>query len=64
MGFNYRILLVDDDANVREMSKLLLGSHGFDVQTAENGFEALVALRESLPDHHYFGLEDAEHVGF
>ena len=50
MAFTYRILVVDDDAGIRQVSKLLLASHGYDVQTAGNGFEALVALRESSPD--------------
>jgi len=50
MGFNYRILIVDDDAGVRQVSRLMLTSRGYEVQTAENGFEALVMLRESLPD--------------
>lgn len=48
--FNYRILVVDDDPSIREVSKLVLGSQGYEVGTASNGFEALVMLRGSLPD--------------
>jgi hypothetical protein len=50
MGFKYRILVVDDDAGIRQVSQLLVTSKGYEVQTAENGFDALVMLRESLPD--------------
>jgi CheY-like chemotaxis protein len=50
MRFSYRILVVDDDAGIRQMSQLMLTSQGYEVRTAGNGFEALVMLRESLPD--------------
>jgi CheY-like chemotaxis protein len=50
MPFNRRILLVDDDPSIRAVSQMLLAARGFDVQTAENGFEALLALRGALPD--------------
>lgn len=49
-GFKYRILFVDDDAGMRETSALILKSFGYEVLTAEDGFQALVQLRFALPD--------------
>jgi two-component system OmpR family response regulator len=48
-GFNYRILVVDDEPNILKVSALVLGAGGYDVRTASDGFAALVELR-SLPD--------------
>ena len=50
MGFKYRILVVDDDPRIRQTSALVLGEQGYEVRTAGDGFEALIELRESLPD--------------
>jgi len=41
MPFSRRILLVDDDPSIRAVAQMMLAARGFDVQTAENGFEAL-----------------------
>ncbi|HKW68379.1 MAG TPA: response regulator [Terriglobales bacterium] len=49
-GFNFRILVVDDDPAVRDISSALLSSKGYEVRTARDGFEALVELRGALPD--------------
>lgn len=49
-GFKYRILFVDDDAALRETSALILKNFGYEVLTAEDGFQALVQLRFALPD--------------
>ena len=49
-GFNYRILVVDDEPLIRETSKLILGEQGYEVRTAGDGFEALIELRRALPD--------------
>jgi len=49
-GFKYRILIVEDDPSLREFGKLLLGAQGYEVQGAEDGFEGLAALKQSLPD--------------
>lgn len=49
-GFKYRILFVDDDASLRETSALILKTFGYEVRTAEDGFQALIELRFSLPD--------------
>jgi len=49
-GFNYRVLVVDDDPAVLEISALVLKDGGFEVRKASDGFEALVELRRSAPD--------------
>jgi len=48
--FNYRILVVDDDAVVRRLSEELLPQEGFEVRVAADGFEALHLLKAALPD--------------
>lgn len=50
MGFKLRILFVDDDSGLRESSALILKSFGYEVRTADGGFQALVELRSVLPD--------------
>ncbi|MEM8484675.1 MAG: response regulator transcription factor [Bacteroidota bacterium] len=45
-----RILVVDDERNVRHMLDEYLRGHGYDVQTATNGREALIAARQFFPD--------------
>lgn len=49
-GFNYRILVVDDDVSVLRTSVLLLESKGYEVRAAQDGFAALAELRRSVPD--------------
>lgn len=48
--FPYRVLVVDDDPLLRELSTTLLASQGYEVRCAEDGFEGLAALKQSLPD--------------
>jgi CheY-like chemotaxis protein len=48
--FRYRILLVDDERALREIGQAVLESQGYEVQCAGDGFEGLVALKQSLPD--------------
>jgi CheY-like chemotaxis protein len=50
MSFKYRILVVDDEPSIREISEVLLVQKGYEVRTAGDGFEALVELRRALPD--------------
>src|SRR5690242_13541459 len=46
-----RILVVDDDESVREVFTLLLQEKGYEVATAENGFDALLKLKDVIiPD--------------
>jgi CheY-like chemotaxis protein len=44
------ILLVDDELVIRESMALLLSASGYDVTTAENGFDALSRLSKVTPD--------------
>ena len=44
-----QILVVDDEASIRTTVALLLESHGYEVSTAVNGFDALLQLRNNTP---------------
>jgi CheY-like chemotaxis protein len=44
------VLVVDDDAEIREVLIHLLEQEGYTVLGAENGLQALVQLRESQPN--------------
>jgi CheY-like chemotaxis protein len=43
------VLVVDDDADIREMMALYLHAHGYRTRTAANGFEALAVLKHDRP---------------
>jgi DNA-binding response OmpR family regulator len=45
-----RILVVDDEPNLREMLEIGLTQHGFSVQLASDGPAALAAIRDWRPD--------------
>jgi two-component system phosphate regulon response regulator OmpR len=45
-----RVLVVDDEAEVREMLAEYLGSHGFEVLTAEGGVAMRALLAKQAPD--------------
>lgn len=45
-----RILVVDDEAPIRELESQVLADLGYDVITAESGEEALLVARAQLPD--------------
>jgi CheY-like chemotaxis protein len=49
-SFSYRILVVEDDAGLAKVGKSLLESQGYEVLLAGDGFEGLIALKQSLPD--------------
>jgi CheY-like chemotaxis protein len=49
-AFHYRVLIVDDEENLRLMGKHVLETQGYEVHCAGDGFEALTALKKSLPD--------------
>ena len=40
-----KILIVDDEVNMRLVLKAMLKKEGYDVETAANGLEALALLR-------------------
>ena len=47
---NRTVLVVDDEADVRAFLSAALIEAGFDVVTAEDGFEALERVEEQIPD--------------
>src|SRR5258705_5338239 len=46
----HRILVVDDEESIREVFARLLQKQGYEEATAENGFDALLKLKEFLPE--------------
>jgi twitching motility two-component system response regulator PilG len=49
-GSGLRILVVDDSATIRRSAESMLTKAGYDVVTAENGFEALSKVARHNPD--------------
>ncbi len=47
---NKKILVVDDETNIRLLLKEELTDEGYEVITAENGEEALKMIKENKPD--------------
>lgn len=47
---NIRILVVDDSATIRRSAETMLANQGYEVFTAENGFEALSQITRHQPD--------------
>jgi CheY-like chemotaxis protein len=45
----HHLLVVDDDESVRDVFALLLEKEGYHVTTANNGFDALLKLKEMVP---------------
>ncbi len=50
MVFKHRVLVVDDEASIRESLESLLTSAGYEVSAAEHGFDALLQLRTIVPE--------------
>jgi CheY-like chemotaxis protein len=50
MSFCYRILVVDDEEDIRMVAREVLQSQGYEVLCAVDGFDALTKLKQSLPD--------------
>jgi len=52
-GFSYRVLVVDDDPSILQVSSLVFTEHGFEVRTATmpnmSGFEFLSVVRRRFP---------------
>jgi DNA-binding response OmpR family regulator len=46
----HRILVVDDDADVRSMVRAVLETEGYSVDVADDGFAALRAVESHRPD--------------
>ena len=47
---NKRVLLVEDETDLRKMMKILLELHGYDVIEAADGYEAVEKAVEQEPD--------------
>jgi len=45
-----RILIVDDDRSIRTTVALLLAHDGYEVSTAEDGFDALLQMKTTIPE--------------
>jgi CheY-like chemotaxis protein len=45
-----RILVVDDDPDVRFLLRLLFERVGYEVREAQNGISALIRVKEAMPD--------------
>jgi len=50
MASKGKILLVDDDPDIRDSLRIVLEGNGYTVQAAGNGREALAALEAQVPD--------------
>jgi two-component system KDP operon response regulator KdpE len=47
---NFKILVVDDEPQMRKLLEIALGAQHFRVQTAGNGKDALIAVAMQPPD--------------
>jgi CheY-like chemotaxis protein len=48
--FDYRMLIVVDDAVFCEIADELFSTLGYTVRCADDGFEALAMMKQALPD--------------
>lgn len=60
---NKRVIVVDDEADVREYLKIALEDAGFEVETACDGLEALEKIRENPPNLISLDLVMPKHSG-
>lgn len=49
LNSKHHILVVDDEPAIRETTKMLLVASGYEVSTAEHGFDALLQLKHLTP---------------
>jgi CheY-like chemotaxis protein len=47
----FRVLVVDDEACIRDTRAMLLKAAGYEVSTAKDGFDALLQLKDGQPPH-------------
>ena len=59
-----KILVADDEPNIRELVGELLTSAGYDVLEAEDGLQALILIKEKRPDLIVLDLMMPEMAGF
>ena len=50
MALGQRVLIIDDDPIYTKSTKVVLESHGYQVDTAQGGDEGLSKMREQTPD--------------
>ena len=48
--FPYRLLVIDDEPQIREVFQSVLSTEGYEVRVAKDGFAALAQMRGALPD--------------
>ena len=48
--FPYRLLVVDDEPQIRDLFQSSLSTEGYEVRVAKDGFAALAQMRGALPD--------------
>src|SRR5690349_15867345 len=60
----HEILVVDDDAAIRDSLGLVLQAGGYEITTATNGFDALLQMKRSLPAIVLSDLNMPEMSGF
>ncbi|ROL61380.1 response regulator [Bacteroidetes/Chlorobi group bacterium ChocPot_Mid] len=65
MNKNYekKVLVVDDEADVRNYLSSALKEYGFNVETASDGFEALESIKKEIPDLISLDLVMPKHSG-
>jgi DNA-binding response OmpR family regulator len=50
MGMPKTILVVDDEPDIRQSVKIILEKNGYKVNTAEDGDDCLLKIKEEIPD--------------
>ena len=50
MSQSKKILVVDDEQNIRELAKMYLAKEGYEVITSEDGLEAMAEFQQQKPD--------------
>ena len=48
--FAYRLLIIDDEPQIRDLFQSSLSKEGYEVRVAKDGFAALAQMRRALPD--------------
>jgi CheY-like chemotaxis protein len=59
-----RVLIVEDDVTVRFTFSTVLDAAGYEVSTATDGFDALLQLKQQIPDVILSDLNMPEMSGF
>ena len=55
-----KILVVDDEMDIRIFISTLLETNGYKPIVAKDGEEGLKMIKETKPDWHYSGCDDAQ----